>query len=99
MKFEFVCASLIFGRERLVPMLGFIAQDVERIIPTVVTHPLIEEKDRAKYEGGGRVLTNEAMDSYTMSYTQLIPVLVNSIQELVEENKKLVERIEKLESK
>jgi len=45
------------------------------------------------------------MDSYTMSYTQLIPVMVNAMQELSEtidglkeENDQLKKRLEQLEN-
>ena len=65
---------------------GFIAQE---ILETV-------EKYDAHYTN--LVDTNNS-EQYTFSLSALIPIIVNSIKELNEENKKLKERIEILDSK
>ena len=71
-------------------MIGLIAQDVENIIPPVVSHNVMSEEEIKKIEseGGGRTVSEINKDNYSMSYSQLIPVLINAIQEL---NQKVVE--------
>lgn len=74
----------INGHDR--KMLGLIAQEVEEIVPTVVRHDILSEEEIQDIEsqGGGRVVKDENKDSYSMSYSQLIPVLIKAIQELNE---------------
>ena len=62
--------------------IGFIAQDVERLIPEVV----------------GQVATADMPDQRTLSYDQLVPVTVRAIQELEAENEQLRHRIDTLEA-
>ena len=81
------------------PMIGLIAQEVEQVIPTVVTHTIVEESKRAALEVGGRKLTEENLDIYSISYSQLIPVLIKAVQELADENATLKQRVHQLENK
>ena len=64
--------------------LGFLAQELEKIIPEVVVHneQSTDEKDR-----------------YGVKYAEIIPVLVKAIQELSDQNAELLKRIKKLEKK
>ena len=87
-------------------MIGLIAQDVENVVPHVVSHNVLTdaEIERIESEGGGRTVSESDKDNYSMSYSQLIPVLIKAIQEqqvLLEQQKILVEqlqsRIKKLE--
>jgi len=63
--------------------LGFLAQDMEKLVPEVVV------KDTKK----------DGSEIYGLKYAELIPVLVKAIQELNEKNEELVKRIQQLESK
>lgn len=56
--------------------LGFIAQDVQKIIPEV-----IETHQWKVYEENPGVLINEEMPRMGISYSEIIPVIVKSIQE------------------
>jgi len=76
--------------------LGFIAQEVEEILPEVVSHIVLTEAEKAEATAQGRIL-NE--DSYGMNYAAIIPVLVKAVQELSEENELLKQKIENLEKK
>lgn len=79
--------------------LGFIAQEVQQIIPeVVVTHQWKE------YEENPGVLVKEENDRLGMRYSDMIPVTIKAIQEqqaiieeLEEQNKKLEKAIKKLE--
>ena len=64
--------------------LGFIAQDVKKIVPEVVVG---KEGDLEKGETLGMV------------YQNLVPVLVEAMKELKKENDNLKERLEKLENR
>jgi hypothetical protein len=61
--------------------LGLIAQDVEEILPQVVTTGIDELKTK------------------TISYSDIVPVLIEAIKELSAENTSLINRIEALENK
>lgn len=81
--------------------LGFIAQDLQKIIPEVV-----ETTQWKEYEENPGVLVKEEMARYGVSYSELIPVLINAIQEqqlqiesIKQTNKFLVEEINKAEKK
>ena len=82
-------------------MIGLIAQDVKPIIPNVVGHHVLTDEEILQIEsaGGGRVVTEENRDSYSMSYSQLIPVLINSVKELHAEVEALRSELEDLKSK
>lgn len=57
--------------------LGFIAQDVEKIVPEIVSKSGISDEEFAKLEEKGVSIS----DTYGMQYTGLIPVLVKAVQE------------------
>ena len=59
--------------------LGFLAQDVEQVIPEIVKHTILNEDDKRRYEKQGRKITSQ--DTYAMNYSELIPVLTKAIQE------------------
>ena len=75
--------------------LGFIAQDVEKIVPEIVTKSGISDEEFERLEKKGEKVT----DTYGMQYTGLIPVLVKAVQE----QQKVIEdkaiRISQLEGK
>ena len=76
--------------------LGFIAQDVEPIIPEIVKKEGRTAEQRIRLEKSRRKAPSENL--YAMSYSELIPVLVKAIQELKHENNSLKSRIEALEN-
>ena len=61
--------------------VGFIAQEVEKIIPEVVE------------ETKGFINTDEDMNRKTISYPKLIPYLVDTIQELIQRIEKLEKKV------
>jgi len=77
--------------------IGFIAQELQEVVPEVVKHSIFTEEDKAQARADGRNL--EGDDIYTVQYSALIPVLVKSIQELSAQNELLKARIEALENK
>ena len=64
--------------------LGFLAQELEKIIPEVVVH---------------NEQSTDEKDKYGVKYAEIIPVLVKAIQELSDQNAELLKRIKKLEKK
>jgi hypothetical protein len=72
--------------------LGFIAQDLEKVIPDVVIHSITsrEEIENARTEKGIEL----DPESYGVKYSELIPVLVKATQEqqeIIEQLKQIVE--------
>jgi hypothetical protein len=70
------------------PQIGFIAQEVEKVLPNLVTanvHPEEIEHD----EEGNRVILREAINYKGINYIGLIPVLTQGIKELTIENQEL----------
>jgi hypothetical protein len=57
--------------------LGFIAQEVDQIIPEIVSKSSLSDEDFEKQAKKGELPT----DTYGMEYSSLIPVLVKAIQE------------------
>ena len=64
--------------------LGFLAQELEKIVPEVVVH---------------NEQSTDEKDKYGVKYAEIIPVLVKAIQELSDQNAELLKRIKKLEKK
>lgn len=66
-------------------MLGVFAQEVEQFYPEAVTDGIIEDDEGNEHE------------LKSVSYTQLVPVLIDAIKELKQQNEELKTRIEALE--
>jgi hypothetical protein len=77
--------------------LGFIAQDLEQIIPDVVVHSITsrEEIENARNEKGIEL----DPETYGVKYSELVPVLVKAIQEQQEIIESLQQQINELKSK
>jgi len=78
--------------------LGFIAQDVESVVPEIVKleRTSAERKEQLKKEG--REIPE--IDYYAMSYTELIPVVVKALQEqqtIIENQNIKLEKLDRLE--
>jgi len=73
--------------------LGFVAQELENIVPDVVVHTQTEI-DKETHQPA-----SEFSDVYGVKYSELIPVLVKAIQEQQAEIEQLKERIKVLEQK
>jgi hypothetical protein len=75
-------------------LLGFIAQDMEKVLPEVVQYEVLSESKRNSYIDEGRIPGEEM---YSMNYSEIIPVLVKAIQEQQSEIEILKTKIESLE--
>jgi len=84
--------------------LGFIAQELEQVLPDAVVHVITpqQEIDNAKAAGKGDIQA----DVYGVKYAEIVPVLVKAIQDqetLIETQQQtindLIERLNKLENK
>jgi hypothetical protein len=76
--------------------IGFLAQEVKKILPEVVVHQTISEREKREPKEWG---ADAQSDNYGMKYAEIIPVLTKAIQEqqlLIEE---LRNEIEKLKQK
>lgn len=71
--------------------IGFLAQEMEQLIPEAVTH------HEGLVESEASAVVDRIKDPYGMNYSELIPVLTKSIQELADENDILKERLSQLE--
>jgi len=74
------------------PELGFLAQDVEKVYPELVSVGSDQEITTA--DGKKQVIDH----ALTMSYSQMVVPLVKAVQELKAENDTLRARLEKLEA-
>ena len=84
---------------------GFIAQEVEKIVPDAVSHHYITDEEMAQYKAAGKP-TPEISDPYGVNYQTLTPILVKAVQEqqamielLRQQNELLQKRIEVLEQR
>ncbi len=73
--------------------LGFIAQEMETIVPDVVIHSQTEIDKETNQPG------SEYPDSYGVKYSELIPVLVKAIQEQQVQIEQLKQEIKTLKEK
>ena len=76
--------------------IGFLAQDVEQVIPEIVSHIEISKEEKKQYKLEGRKIQLD--DTYALRYTELIPVLVKAIQEQQETITHLEKQIQHLET-
>ncbi|MCG2432098.1 tail fiber domain-containing protein [Aequorivita xiaoshiensis] len=76
--------------------IGFIAQEVERVFPFLVKNSNIYSSPQK--ENGSLTETRNTYNVKTLSYTTLIPVLVEAIKEQEQKIKSQNTRIEKLEN-
>ncbi len=79
------------------PQIGFIAQELEKVLPSLVkenVHPEVVEHD----EEGNRTVVKEAVSYKGVDYRALIPVLTAGIKELNGEVEAKDETIEELQS-
>jgi hypothetical protein len=60
--------------------IGFIAQEVEKVIPQAVIHSYITDKEIEQAVAVGKPAP-ELKDPYGMNYSEIIPVLVKAVQE------------------
>lgn len=77
--------------------LGFIAQDLEQVIPDAVVHTFVSDSEieAALKEGRGNI----EKESYGVKYNEILPVLVKAIQEQQEHIQRLEKEIELLKKK
>ncbi|NVO19044.1 MAG: tail fiber domain-containing protein [Bacteroidetes bacterium] len=77
--------------------LGFVAQDLEKVIPDAVVHSYVsqEEIDKAALAGRGNI----EPDNYGVKYSELIPVLVKAIQDQQSQIEELKKEVETLKGK
>jgi Chaperone of endosialidase len=85
--------------------LGFIAQELETVVPEVVEHAQTTTEELEALKKSGKP-TPEITDRYGVNYTMLIPVLTQAIQEqqamieqLRQQNELLQQRVKVLEEK
>ena len=74
---------------------GFIAQEVQEILPTLVKSSSINLGD---YSERGVVKNNKSVNALAMDYVSLIPILTKAIQEQQEQIESYEDRISTLES-
>lgn len=74
--------------------IGFLAQELEKVIPEAVVHQKATAQEIADAKAMGRLM-NE--DAYGVKYAELIPVMVQALQELSAQNEELLKRILLLE--
>ncbi|OFZ52869.1 MAG: hypothetical protein A3D92_01420 [Bacteroidetes bacterium RIFCSPHIGHO2_02_FULL_44_7] len=75
---------------------GFIAQEVEQVLPQLVIEKNLPHMNSTRR---GSVENQEAETMKTVSYIEMVPVLVEAIKEQQELIKKLEQRIQELENK
>jgi hypothetical protein len=73
---------------------GLIAQEVEQVLPEIV----MDNVNPAKQDQNGNVISQQ-VDFKSLSYQELVPVLIKAIQEQQEQIEKLRSEVEALKSK
>jgi hypothetical protein len=72
--------------------LGFVAQEVQQLMPEIVTQEQLTEKQKENFTKMGKVAPETT--PLGMNYTEIVPVLVKAIQEqqkMIEDLKKEIE--------
>jgi hypothetical protein len=77
--------------------IGFIAQEVEKIVPQAVVHDYISPTQIAAAKANHKA-TPEITDPYGMKYSELIPVLTKAIQQQQQMIDELKQEVEKLKN-
>lgn len=77
--------------------IGFIAQEVEKVVPEAVVHSFASEEQLANAKANGKPIP-AITDPYAMKYTELIPVLTKAIQEQQAQIELLQKEIELLKA-
>jgi len=76
--------------------VGVIAQEVEEIFPQIIAPaPFDVEHDH----NTGELKSKSGKNYKTVQYEKLVPLLIEGIKELSQQNKELLNRIEQLENK
>lgn len=76
--------------------IGFIAQEVEQVIPQAVVHSQVSEETIRNAKEIGKPVP-EITDPYGMKYTEMIPVLTKAIQEQNEMIELLKQQVQSLQ--
>jgi hypothetical protein len=76
---------------------GFIAQELEAVLPDAVSHDVLTETELADLRKSGKPMP-EFSDSYGINYTAITPVLVKGMQEQQQTISAQQAKIEKLEA-
>ncbi len=82
------------GDQRL--QLGFIAQELEEVVPEVVSHTTYTEEERLQLANGRGAPPS---DNYGIYYSSLIPLLVKSVQDQQSLIQEQADRIDNLEAR
>jgi hypothetical protein len=75
--------------------IGFIAQDVEQILPTCV-YKKAHKVSKGKHKDSRNIVDEEIEDFRCMDYTQLIPILTGAIKSLNKKIEGMEKEIDKL---
>ncbi|MBP7679849.1 MAG: tail fiber domain-containing protein [Saprospiraceae bacterium] len=76
--------------------IGFIAQEMEQIIPEIISHNQLSREGEEEMKKAN-IPVPEITDPYGMNYTELIPVLVKAIQDQQKIIENLQQRVAELE--
>lgn len=85
--------------------IGFLAQDVEKLLPSLVKDSYFETKNNpviakeaTNYEAAGKPMPSESIEFKALNYTEMIPLLVKAIQEQQQTINALQQKVDGLES-
>lgn len=78
--------------------IGFIAQEVEQVLPQAVVHDHISDAQIARAKAAHKDVP-QIQDPYGMKYSEIIPVLTKAIQEQQQMITKLQKEVEALKAK
>ena len=74
-----------YGANDTTPQVGLIAQEIEKILPTLITNHTEENE--------------HGFQQKSIDYNGILPYLIESVKELYNKNKHLKEKIDSLENK